>query len=77
MKIHHLNCGTMKSPGAPVICHVLLVETDNGLVLVDSGYGLRGLCRPDPDRTVPPPDAAGVRRRGDRRPTGGSARLPS
>ena len=23
-----------------VICHVLLVETDNGLVLVDTGYGL-------------------------------------
>lgn len=40
MKVHHLNCGTMDSPGAPTICHVLLVETDNGLVLVDSGYGL-------------------------------------
>lgn len=40
MKVHHLNCGTMDSPGAPTVCHVLLVETDNGLVLVDSGYGL-------------------------------------
>jgi glyoxylase-like metal-dependent hydrolase (beta-lactamase superfamily II) len=40
VKVHHLNCGTMDSPGAPTVCHVLLVETDNGLVLVDSGYGL-------------------------------------
>lgn len=24
---------------APLVCHVLLVETDNGLVLVDSGFG--------------------------------------
>jgi glyoxylase-like metal-dependent hydrolase (beta-lactamase superfamily II) len=38
MKIHHLNCGTMKLP-SPMVCHVLLIETDNGLVLVDSGYG--------------------------------------
>jgi glyoxylase-like metal-dependent hydrolase (beta-lactamase superfamily II) len=38
MKVHHLNCGTMKKP-APMVCHVLLIETDNGLVLVDSGYG--------------------------------------
>jgi glyoxylase-like metal-dependent hydrolase (beta-lactamase superfamily II) len=38
MKVHHLNCGTMKLP-TPMVCHVLLIETDNGLVLVDSGYG--------------------------------------
>ncbi|MBW0019910.1 MAG: MBL fold metallo-hydrolase [Mycobacterium sp.] len=37
MKVHHLNCGTMNMPTAPV-CHVLLVETDDGLVLVDSGF---------------------------------------
>lgn len=41
MKVHHLNCGTMRAPGAPLVCHVLLVETGNGLVLVDSGFGLR------------------------------------
>lgn len=29
-----LGCGTM-------VCHVLLVETDNGLVLIDSGFGSR------------------------------------
>jgi hypothetical protein len=28
---------------APLVCHVLLVETDNGLVLVDTGYGSGGL----------------------------------
>ncbi|OBB84379.1 hypothetical protein A5779_06550 [Mycolicibacterium peregrinum] len=39
MKVHHLNCGTMNMPTAPMVCHVLLVETDHGLVLVDSGYG--------------------------------------
>jgi glyoxylase-like metal-dependent hydrolase (beta-lactamase superfamily II) len=51
MKVHHLNCGTMNSPGAPIICHVLLVETDNGLVLVDSGYGLADCA--DPTRIGP------------------------
>ncbi|MET7974382.1 hypothetical protein ABZW44_15180 [Streptomyces mirabilis] len=40
MKVHHLNCGTMRMPTAPMVCHVLLVETAGGLVLVDSGYGL-------------------------------------
>jgi len=39
MKVHHLNCGTMRMPTAPMVCHVLLIETDNGLVLVDSGFG--------------------------------------
>jgi glyoxylase-like metal-dependent hydrolase (beta-lactamase superfamily II) len=29
----------MDVPGAPLVCHVLLVETENGLVLVDSGFG--------------------------------------
>jgi hypothetical protein len=39
VKVHHLNCGTMNMPTAPLVCHVLLIETDNGLVLVDSGFG--------------------------------------
>lgn len=52
MKVHHLNCGTMDSPGAPIICHVLLVETDNGLVLVDSGFGLLDCA--DPQRRIGP-----------------------
>lgn len=46
MKVHHLNCGTMRQPGAPMVCHVLLVESDDGLVLVDSGFGLLDCARP-------------------------------
>ena len=40
MKVHHLNCGTMHPPKGPVcVCHVLVVETDGGLVLIDAGFG--------------------------------------
>ncbi|MFF2550300.1 MBL fold metallo-hydrolase [Nocardia sp. NPDC058058] len=41
MRVHHLNCGTMRPPAAPggLVCHVLLIETENGLALVDSGLG--------------------------------------
>ncbi len=46
MKVHHLNCGTMRVPTAPIVCHVLLVETDNGLVLVDTGFGLDDIADP-------------------------------
>jgi glyoxylase-like metal-dependent hydrolase (beta-lactamase superfamily II) len=53
VKVHHLNCGTMHPRGLPtVVCHVLLVETNNGLVLVDSGHGLHD-CD-DPSRRVGP-----------------------
>ncbi|AFM19155.1 Zn-dependent hydrolase, glyoxylase [Mycolicibacterium chubuense NBB4] len=47
MRVHHLNCGSMRPlmVGA-MVCHVLLVETDNGLVLVDSGFGSRDCERP-------------------------------
>ncbi|CAJ1496536.1 MBL fold metallo-hydrolase [[Mycobacterium] kokjensenii] len=50
MKIHHLSCGTMRPLGAPdgLICHVLLIETPGGLVLVDSGLGLRDCATPGP-----------------------------
>lgn len=53
MRIHHLNCGTMcpvggrlfdgSSPGmtAHLVCHCLLIETERGLVLVDTGFGVR------------------------------------
>jgi glyoxylase-like metal-dependent hydrolase (beta-lactamase superfamily II) len=52
MKVHHLNCGTMRPPATPLmVCHVLLVETDNGLVLVDTGYGLADIA--DPRRLGP------------------------
>lgn len=46
MRVRHLNCGTMPVPGDSLVCHVLLLETDNGLVLVDSGYGLADCASP-------------------------------
>ncbi|HEY5119241.1 MAG TPA: MBL fold metallo-hydrolase [Anaerolineales bacterium] len=63
MKIHHLNCGTMHPFGLPRddgtggfflrgdgVLHCLLVETSDGLVLVDTGWGLRDCA--DPTATV-------------------------
>lgn len=52
MKVHDLNCGTMRPPTAPLVCHVLLVETDNGLVLVDTGFGSDDIA--DPARRLGP-----------------------
>jgi glyoxylase-like metal-dependent hydrolase (beta-lactamase superfamily II) len=46
VKVHHLNCGSMRLPGARMVCHVLLIETDAGLVLVDTGFGLRDIADP-------------------------------
>ena len=44
--MYPFGCGEM-------VCHVLLVETDNGLVLIDSGFGSKD-CG-DPARRVGPP----------------------
>ncbi|MEU9979371.1 MBL fold metallo-hydrolase [Streptomyces sp. NPDC051014] len=54
MKVHHLNCGTMRPWGAPegIVCHVLLIETDIALVLCDTGVGL--LDRADPAQRLGP-----------------------
>ncbi|PSJ36865.1 MBL fold metallo-hydrolase [Allosphingosinicella deserti] len=58
MRIHHLNCGTdcpfggaffdgrSKGLTGRLVCHCLLIETDDGLVLVDTGYGLRDVDHP-------------------------------
>jgi glyoxylase-like metal-dependent hydrolase (beta-lactamase superfamily II) len=47
VKVHHLNCGTMHPPRGPVcVCHVLVLETDNGLVLVDAGFGVDDCADP-------------------------------
>jgi glyoxylase-like metal-dependent hydrolase (beta-lactamase superfamily II) len=59
MRIHHLNCGTMRPFGrrlvngtgnpfssGELVCHCLLIETEQGLVLVDSGVGLEDVERP-------------------------------
>jgi glyoxylase-like metal-dependent hydrolase (beta-lactamase superfamily II) len=63
VKVHHLNCATMRPFGgrlvtgtgpvlatAALVCHCLLIETDNGLVLVDSGLGTGDVT--DPDATL-------------------------
>ncbi|NJP49815.1 MBL fold metallo-hydrolase [Streptomyces sp. SBST2-5] len=56
MKIHHLNCGSVRTidatydgpPSAPAVNHCLLVETDrDGLVLVETGLGLGDIRDPD------------------------------
>lgn len=52
MRVHHLNAGTMRPIGgrlvdglpglfrrAEMVCHCLLLETDDGLVLVETGVG--------------------------------------
>jgi glyoxylase-like metal-dependent hydrolase (beta-lactamase superfamily II) len=59
MRIHHLNCGTdcpwggglfdgrSVAPTGLLVCHCLLIETAaHGLVLVDTGYGLRDVAHP-------------------------------
>jgi glyoxylase-like metal-dependent hydrolase (beta-lactamase superfamily II) len=60
MRVHHLNCGCMCPVGGALfdgfsrgvrgtlICHCLMVESDAGLVLVDTGFGTR-----DVERTYP------------------------
>ncbi|MCC6899114.1 MAG: MBL fold metallo-hydrolase [Polyangiaceae bacterium] len=63
MKVHHLNCATLCPYGgrllsgsgslsgpAKLVCHCLLVETPAGLVLVDSGLGLKDVD--SPERTI-------------------------
>lgn len=58
MRIHHLNCistcpvggrltdGRSASWRGRLSCHCLLVETDRGLVLVDTGFGTRDVAQP-------------------------------
>lgn len=59
-RVHHLNCGTM-CPNAGLlgtgglrergvmVCHCLLLETDHaGLILIDSGFGLRDVAAASP-----------------------------
>ncbi|MDR6317380.1 glyoxylase-like metal-dependent hydrolase (beta-lactamase superfamily II) [Actinoplanes couchii] len=48
MKVNHLNCGSLRPWGSPggLVCHVLLVEAADGLVLVDSGFGLHDVAAP-------------------------------
>ncbi len=46
MRIHHLNCGTLNLGGAHFVCNVLLVEASDGLVLIDTGFGVGDIARP-------------------------------
>lgn len=58
-RIHHLNCASMHPiPGLPLehrphranhnglVCHCLLVETNDGLILIDTGLGLDDVAGP-------------------------------
>lgn len=60
MRIHHLNCNSMCPLGgrlmdgrhgargpAVLVCHCLLVEANDGLVLVDTGFGLQDVRQPE------------------------------
>ncbi|WP_315833865.1 MBL fold metallo-hydrolase [Bradyrhizobium prioriisuperbiae] len=59
MRVHHLNTGTMCPIGrrlvngtgsifqrARMVCHCLLIETSDGLALVDTGIGLDDIAEP-------------------------------
>jgi glyoxylase-like metal-dependent hydrolase (beta-lactamase superfamily II) len=59
MRVHHLNCGSFCPAGRRLVngegglletsflsCHCLLVETAEGLVLVDTGLGTEDLAHP-------------------------------
>lgn len=61
MQIYHLNCGTMHAYGFPLkdgtggifkrgygVIHCLLVDSGDGLVLVDAGWGTRDCTNPSP-----------------------------
>ncbi len=59
VQVHHLNCATICHPGgrfwdgrsgvaraAKLVCHCLLLEGEDGLVLVDTGLGTADLAQP-------------------------------
>ncbi len=58
LRVHHLNCGTMcplggryidgfsKGVSSNLVCHCLLIESDQGLILVDTGFGLEDIRHP-------------------------------
>jgi glyoxylase-like metal-dependent hydrolase (beta-lactamase superfamily II) len=61
MQVHHLNCGTISVWGGVAIIgtgglfkpahgviHCILAETDDGLLLIDTGFGTRDFIAPTP-----------------------------
>ncbi len=64
MKIHHLNCGSLcpygrhlvsgeRGVSVELVCHCLLIETADSLVLVDTGMGLEDTRHPYRQLGVP------------------------
>lgn len=48
MKIHHLNCASLNPfLTQKMICHCLLLETSEGLVLIDTGLGTKDILEPN------------------------------
>ena len=69
-KVHHLNCGTMCPHGSRfvtgrggwledgrMVCHVLLIESSGGLILVDTGIGTVDVENP---KGIKPPGLRGI-----------------
>ena len=59
MRIHHFNCGSLCPRGgrlfggkggpwavAPMCCHCLMIESEDGLILVDTGLGVEDVSDP-------------------------------
>jgi glyoxylase-like metal-dependent hydrolase (beta-lactamase superfamily II) len=59
MRIHHLSCGSLCPHGgrllggeggllatSEIVCHCLAIETDEGIVLVDTGFGMEDAGNP-------------------------------
>ncbi len=48
MRIHHLNCGSLRPYLPPIesLVYCLLVETSDGLLLVDTGFGTQDCLNP-------------------------------
>jgi glyoxylase-like metal-dependent hydrolase (beta-lactamase superfamily II) len=59
MRIHHLSCGSLCPHGgrllggeggllstAEIVCHCLAIESDDGIVLVDTGFGIEDALKP-------------------------------
>ena len=43
IKVHHLNCATLCPLTGTMVCHCLLLETNEGLVLIDTGLGTKDI----------------------------------
>ena len=51
IRIEHLNCGWLhKPPLQPASCHCLMIQTESGVVLIDTGIGMLDIS--DPQRRI-------------------------